>query len=68
MILPGISYGLSMMPMLYCVWSHFPKTTGNVTGIVMASFGLSSVVYNMIIIFMINPSNLHATLSYFEGN
>jgi len=50
-------FGATVMPVLYCIWSHFPAKTGNVTGIALASFGLATFFYSIIATFIVNPHN-----------
>jgi OFA family oxalate/formate antiporter-like MFS transporter len=38
-------------------WSHFPEHKGRITGIILAAFGLSASIFNLISTHMINPEN-----------
>ncbi|EGR30235.1 major facilitator superfamily protein, putative [Ichthyophthirius multifiliis] len=66
-LISSISFGITAMPMLYCLWSHFPSKTGNTTGIALASFGLATFFYSLIVTFIVNPQNLPANIEYEEG-
>ncbi|EGR28666.1 major facilitator superfamily protein, putative [Ichthyophthirius multifiliis] len=67
MIIPIFLIGSCVMPVLYCLWSHFPKNTGSATGIALASFGISGFLFLIITNKMVNPQNLKAEIDYQEG-
>ncbi len=43
------------MPILFCLWSYFPKNTGGATGIALACFGISGFIFLIITNRMMNP-------------
>lgn len=63
----SLCLGSTMMPLLYCLWSHFPKKTGNATGIVLTAFGISAFSACLLATFIVNPENIPATIPYTEG-
>ncbi|EAS05631.2 MFS transporter (macronuclear) [Tetrahymena thermophila SB210] len=63
----SICFGSTVMPILYCLWSHFPTKTGNTTGVALASFGLATFFYSIFATYIVNPQNLPATIEYIEG-
>ena len=66
-IIASSCFGATVMPVLYCLWSHFPTKTGNVTGIALASFGLATFFFSIIATLIVNPDNIPATIPYSEG-
>ena len=42
-------------------WSYYPNNRGQVSGVVMAGFGLGSSIFNLVSTGMINPDNSKAT-------
>lgn len=69
LFLSGASYGFAMMPILYCLWSHYDQgKRGSVTGLAMTCFGISTVFYNILITHLINPHNESADEIYIEKN
>lgn len=65
-LVAGVCFGSTLMPILYCLWSHFPSKTGNVTGIVLASFGIATFFYSIIATLFVNPHNETAYIPYKE--
>jgi len=50
--------GYSFFPMLFCLYSQFPKENqGKVTGIAFAFFGFGGIVSNFLVTLIINPEN-----------
>jgi len=56
----GTMLGLYLIPSLYCIWGSFPESTGNITGLLLAFFGGSTVIYNTLAMMLINPDNIPA--------
>lgn len=55
------------MPLLYLLWSHFPKKTGGITGVALTAFGISALASCILATFVVNPDNRVASIPYVEG-
>lgn len=55
----GFGIGIGILGVMRNSCLHFPKNKGFVTGIIMGGFGLSSVILNYIIGYMVNPNNIN---------
>lgn len=63
----GTCYGISAIPTLNCMWSHFSKKdTGKVSGIAFFFFSISSLIFTFIIFQVTNPDNRPGSISYKE--
>lgn len=63
----GTSYGISAIPALNCMWSHYSKkSTGKVSGIVFFFFSVSGLLFTFIIYKIMNPNNQPGTINYRE--
>jgi len=63
----GLLLGVATMPLLYLLWSHFPKKTGGITGVALTAFGISAFSSCFIATFVVNPDNTVASIPYVEG-
>ncbi|CAD8044553.1 unnamed protein product [Paramecium primaurelia] len=73
----GIGYSSVAFPVFSCTWSHFKKSEGRVSGLLLGAYGFASVIYVIIITYISNPNNQQAdlitehktqTIKYFSGN
>lgn len=59
----GLSYSLSFSTPLMVAWSYFSRhSRGRISGIISAGFGLSSAVFNIITLKLVNPDNVEADI------
>ena len=63
LVLNGFAYALIAYPLLGCVWSHFGRSEGKVTGTVIAAFTFASLFFMLLITMLCNPYNREASLS-----
>ena len=55
-VMLGLAAGMSIIPLLYCLYGHFgEKNTGNITGLTLGFFGLITVYFVSLTTFIINP-------------
>ena len=55
----GVSYALSFSTPLVVAWSYFNRHyRARVGGIISAGFGLSSAIFNIITLKLVNPNNV----------
>ena len=54
----GLSIGIGYFPPLKNCYLHLPRRKGLCAGICMSGFGLSSAIFNYIILELINPENI----------
>ena len=64
----GLAYSLSYATPLIVAWSYFDGNKGRVSGIVTAGFGLSSGIFNIITLQLVNPDNLLPDIAINEGS
>jgi len=57
LIIVAIAYSLLGFPLLNCLWSHYNKTEGKVTGILFGIFGLSTLLFLLLVTYLVNPYN-----------
>lgn len=68
----ALGCGLIYMVPLVCSWEHFPERKGLISGIIIGSYGLGSLIYTLVAKRIANPDNLNPTividksLSYFD--
>ena len=62
-----MAYSLSYATPLVVAWSYFPNNKGRVSGIVTAGFGLSSAIFNLITLALVNPENQLPDIAIDEG-
>lgn len=48
-------------------WSRYPLNRGRVTGIIMAAYGLTSMFFNIIATYLVNPDNLSPDIAVQDG-
>lgn len=53
----SITNGMVYINSIVVTWSYFPENKGLVTGILMAAYGTSSSIYNLICTTLLNPEN-----------
>ena len=61
------SFSLSCVPIITCLYSHFPKDSGKVSGLLFFFNGMSSLFYSLCALKLINPNNVQADIEYSEG-
>lgn len=55
-------FAISSIPILNCMWVHFPDSKNKVTSALVVAFGIGGVVWNLMSTHMINPNNLDASI------
>jgi len=63
----GLGGGFMYTAPLIVGWSHYPANRGRVTGIIMAAYGLTSMFFNIIATYLVNPDNLPPTIAVQSG-
>lgn len=58
LIIPGCMFSISSIPLLNCMWAHFPNSKNKVTSVLVVAFGIGAVMWNLIFMHMINPDNV----------
>jgi hypothetical protein len=58
----GLAYSTIAFPVFTCTWSHYKKSEGRVSGILLGAFGLASVLFVVLITYVTNPTNQPADL------
>jgi MFS family permease len=58
MIIPTCSFTLSLIPLFNCMYSYYGDNKNFVTGLVIGSFSLGAIVWNIVATMWINPDNL----------
>jgi MFS family permease len=58
MIAPTCSFTLSLIPLFNCLYSYYGNNKNLVTGLVIGSFSLGAIIWNLISTILINPDNL----------
>ena len=58
-ILTGMAMGLSYMVPLINAVQYFPEKKGLVSGIIVAGFGLGSLVFSFLAIILMNPDGVN---------
>lgn len=64
----SLCYGLTSTPLMYCLWSHFPKKTGAANGLSLSAFNLSTLFVCIMAVKIINPDNMPASIPFKEGS
>lgn len=59
-IVYGLSIGIGYLPPVKNAYLHLPHRKGLCAGICMTGFGLGSVIFNQIIVMLINPNDVKA--------
>jgi MFS family permease len=58
MIAPTCAFTLSLIPLFNCLYSYYGTNKNLVTGLVIGSFSLGAIIWNLIATILINPDNL----------
>jgi hypothetical protein len=61
-VIPGSAFALTTIPILNCMWSHFPESKNKITALLVIGFGLGGVLWNLLFLHLINPHNQPAKL------
>ena len=61
-IVPPICLGLVILLPIHCAWHNFPESKGLTTGIIKFAFGISTFFFNFLSVWLVNPTNLKATI------
>lgn len=56
-LVPSSMYALISVPVLNCIWTHFPDSKNKITSILVIAFGLGTLTWNFLFMHMINPLN-----------
>ena len=59
----GLGAGLSYTTPLIVCWGHYPTNRGRITGLLMAVFGYSTSIFNLVTTYVVNPENAQATIT-----
>lgn len=57
-LIPLSGLALSFIPIFHCMYSHFGQSKSMATGAAIFSFGIGSVIWNLIITMAVNPENI----------
>lgn len=57
LIAPACTFTLSLIPMFNCMYSHYGKNKSLATGLVICSFSVGAIVWNIVATMAINPDN-----------
>jgi hypothetical protein len=57
LVIPVSCLSISSIPVLNCLWSHFPGHLNKVSGAAVLFFALGSIVFNLIFVGLTNPNN-----------
>lgn len=52
----SVGCGLGYMPPIICLWKHYPKNKGLMTGLALSGFGFNRLLFKYISLVIINPS------------
>ena len=56
----GFVAGIAYMVPVYHAWSWFPNQSGLVSGIIIGSVGLGTIIFDQIAQYIVNPDNIQA--------
>jgi hypothetical protein len=62
LMVPITSLTVASVPVLNCLWSHFPKHLNKVSGSAVLFFAVGSVAFNLLFTFLVNPGNEQAVI------
>lgn len=62
LLVPITCLSVASVPILNCLWSHFPKHLNKVSGSAVLFFSLGTVVFNLIFTLLVNPNNEKAEI------
>lgn len=62
LVIPSICFAITAYPILGCVYSHYNKEEGKVTGLILGILSFATLLYILIITFVSNPDNVEAEL------
>lgn len=57
LIAPASTFTLSLIPIFNCMYSHYGNNKSLATGMVICSFSVGAIVWNIISTMAINPDN-----------
>lgn len=60
--LNGFGSGICYMVPLTCAWEYFPEKKGMITGIIIATFGLSALIFSPLSTHLVNPEGKNPTI------
>ena len=66
-VLFGLGTGLAYTVPFMVSWGHYPSSRARVTGLLMAVFGYSTTIFNLVTTAIVNPNNDVATIVETEG-
>lgn len=55
-------FAISSIPILNCMWAHFPNSKNKITSVLVVAFGIGGIVWNLLFMHMINPTNQDASI------
>lgn len=58
MIAPACSFTLTLIPLFHCMYSYFGKSKNLTTAMIIGSFSIGAIAWNLIATISINPDNL----------
>jgi hypothetical protein len=58
MIAPTCAFTLSLIPLFNCLYSYYGNNKNLATGLVIGSFSLGAITWNILSTILINPDNL----------
>lgn len=61
-IIPASMLGMSIVPIMNCIWTQFPDSKNKMTAIIVFFYGAGSMLWNIIFLHQINPLNREATI------
>jgi len=57
LMVPIACLSVASVPVLNCLWSHFPKHLNKVSGSAVLFFAVGTVCFNLLFTFLVNPNN-----------
>lgn len=70
-IIPASMLGMSIVPILNCIWTQYPESKNKMTALLVFAYGAGTMIWNIILLHQINPLNREATIKdgdlYFFG-
>ena len=62
LLIPVCCFTISSVPILNCLWSHYPNHLNKVSGAAVFFFAIGNIIYNIIFTLIINPHNEKAQI------
>ena len=57
LLIPIAFMSIASVPVLNCLWSHFPGHLNKISGAVVFFFAVGTILFNLVFAFIVNPDN-----------